>query len=73
MGNAEDPNGNIVSSVPFAMAPRRRLGRILIDAGVLTEADLEKAMSLQKESGERLGAILVSQGLVNEGCHAFRA
>lgn len=66
MGNAEEPNGNIVSSVPFAMAPRRRLGRILIDAGVLTEADLEKAMSLQKESGERLGAILVSQGLVNE-------
>jgi type IV pilus assembly protein PilB len=66
MGCASEANGNSVSSVPFAMTPRRRLGEILMDAGVLTEAELEHAMLLQRESGERLGSILVSQGLVDE-------
>ncbi len=45
---------------------RRRLGEILTDAGVLTQQDLEKALTAQKESGERLGSALVSLGLIDE-------
>lgn len=66
MGKASEMKENTASRVPLGLTPRRRLGEILIDAGVLAEADLKRAMSLQEESGERLGTILVSQGLVNE-------
>jgi type IV pilus assembly protein PilB len=45
---------------------RRKLGEILIDAGVLTQEDLDKALSAQKERGGRLGSVLVSMGLVDE-------
>jgi type IV pilus assembly protein PilB len=66
MGKASEMKENTAARVPLGLTPRRRLGEILIDAGVLAEADLKRAMSLQEESGERLGTILVSQGLVNE-------
>lgn len=66
MGKASEMKENTASRVPLGLTPRRRLGEILIDAGVLAESDLKRAMSLQEESGERLGTILVSQGLVNE-------
>lgn len=45
---------------------KRKLGEILIDAGVLTREDLENALSAQKERGGRLGSVLVSLGLVDE-------
>ena len=66
MGKASEIKENTISQVPFVVTPRRRLGEILVDAEVLTETDLKRAMSLQEESGERLGTILVSQGLINE-------
>jgi hypothetical protein len=45
---------------------RRRLGEILIEAGVLTEQQLSRALAIQKEDGRRLGAILLSYGIVAE-------
>ncbi|MGE5584253.1 MAG: GspE/PulE family protein [Bacillota bacterium] len=45
---------------------RRRLGEILIDAGVLTQGDLDMALSAQRETGGRLGSVLVSLGLIDE-------
>jgi general secretion pathway protein E len=43
---------------------RKRLGEILIDRGKLDPAALERALRLQQESGERLGTLLVTLGLV---------
>lgn len=45
---------------------KKRLGEILIDAGVLTEGDLNKALALQHESGKRLGEVLVTEGFTSE-------
>jgi len=43
---------------------RKRLGEILLDRGKLDAAALERALRLQQESGERLGTLLVTLGLV---------
>ncbi len=45
---------------------RRRLGEILIDAGVLTQEQLTKALELQGNDGPRLGSILLGHGFVPE-------
>ena len=42
----------------------RRLGEILIERGKLDAANLERALRLQQDSGEKLGALLVTLGLV---------
>jgi len=43
---------------------RKRLGEILIERGKLDQAALERALRLQQESEERLGALLVTLGVV---------
>ncbi len=65
-GNMSKPDEKTIAQVPEGVIPRRRLGEILVGAGVLTDEDLKKAISLQNETGERLGSLLVSQGLINE-------
>jgi len=42
---------------------RKRLGEILIERGKLDQANLERALRLQTETGEKLGALLVTLGL----------
>jgi general secretion pathway protein E len=42
---------------------RKRLGEILIERGKLDQANLERALRLQADSGERLGSLLVTLGL----------
>lgn len=44
----------------------KRLGEVLIAAGVITEADLERGLALQKESKERLGTVLIANGIITE-------
>jgi hypothetical protein len=51
-------------SATHESAPWRPLGRVLVDRGVLAEAELEKALQVQRESGRRLGEILVERGYV---------
>jgi type IV pilus assembly protein PilB len=43
-----------------------RLGELLVDAEVLTEARLIEALDMQKESGSRLGTVLIQKGFVTE-------
>jgi general secretion pathway protein E len=43
---------------------RKRLGEILIERGKLDQATLDRALRLQQESEERLGALLVTLGVV---------
>ena len=46
---------------------RKKLGEILIDAGVLDDMQLRSALSEQKKWGKRLGSTLVQLGFVEEG------
>jgi hypothetical protein len=43
----------------------RRLGAVLVDAGLVGEHDLVEALAEQERSGQRLGEILVARGLVS--------
>jgi len=56
---------------PAEQRPRRRLttrlGQLLLDHGLLSEEDLNKALVEQSGSGERLGHYLVENGMVEEG------
>jgi type IV pilus assembly protein PilB len=44
----------------------KRFGQLLIEAGVVTSADLDKALESQKATGERLGEALVKLKLASE-------
>lgn len=48
------------------MAFRERVGEILIKEGLITEADLERAIEYQKKNGGKLGDVLIAMGLVTE-------
>ncbi len=49
------------------MQPARlRLGQLLVDAGILSEEQLEQALAAQKVDGRKLGTLLVENGLVSE-------
>ncbi len=51
-------------------ARKRRLGEILLDAGLLTEPQLLSALAEQRRFGGKLGHTLVQLGFVNEGAMA---
>ncbi len=42
-----------------------RIGERLVAKGILDTSDLERALQIQKEKGERLGKILMKEGLVS--------
>ncbi len=48
------------------MRNRKRLGDLLIDAGIITSEQLNQALGIQKSSGEKLGEVLTSSGFVTE-------
>jgi hypothetical protein len=43
----------------------RRLGALLVEAGLVSEHDLVEALAEQKRSGQRLGEVLVARGFVS--------
>lgn len=44
----------------------KRLGEILVGAGVLTEENLNRALAEQKTSGKRLGTVLIDNNYITE-------
>lgn len=48
-------------------APQKRLGELLVDAGLLTSEQLGEALSVQQSSGKMLGAVVIDQGMVSAG------
>lgn len=46
------------------MAPRKRLGDILVDRGLLNEQQLQEALVMQRNSGEKLGNALIKLGFI---------
>jgi hypothetical protein len=49
-----------------AREKRLKLGEILVNAGILSPEDLERALGLQQGSGERLGFVLISNNYISE-------
>ena len=45
---------------------RKRLGDILVEAGVISAQQLQEALSKQKVLGKRLGKVLVDTGITTE-------
>ena len=45
---------------------RKKIGECLVQAGLITEVDLQAALTEHKRSGERLGAVLVRMNLATE-------
>jgi type IV pilus assembly protein PilB len=45
---------------------KKRLGEMLVEAGLVTEAQIKEALKVQKETGERLGRILVQKNIISE-------
>lgn len=48
------------------MRDRRRLGDILIDAGKITLAQLNRALETQRKTKKRIGEVLVDEGLITD-------
>jgi type IV pilus assembly protein PilB len=44
----------------------KRIGDLLLEAGVITEKQLNDALVMQKQSGMRLGDVLIAQGYITE-------
>ena len=45
---------------------KKKLGELLIEAGLITKEQLDNALMLQKGKNKRLGKVLVELGYVNE-------
>ncbi len=52
------------------MTPKKRLGELLIDAGVIDATQLQAALGFQRQWGVRLGQALVDLKLASEPQHA---
>jgi hypothetical protein len=55
----------IPEAVDHAQFPWRPLGSLLVDQGLLTSAELDRALAEQRRSGRLLGQVLVRRGYVN--------
>lgn len=47
-------------------AKNKRLGDLLIDAGLITQEQLQKVLQLQKATGKKIGEALIDEGYVQE-------
>ena len=45
---------------------KKNLGRILLDSGLITQAQLETALEKQKLNGKKIGEILVEENIIRE-------
>ncbi|MBN1353111.1 MAG: hypothetical protein JW994_00380 [Candidatus Omnitrophica bacterium] len=50
----------------FKRLVKKQLGELLIERGIVTKAQLDKALQVQKEKGGLIGQILVVLGFTNE-------
>ncbi|MGR5541885.1 MSHA biogenesis protein MshE, partial [Vibrio campbellii] len=45
---------------------RKRLGDLLVEEGIITEAQVQQALTAQKSTGRKLGAALIELGFLTE-------
>ena len=48
------------------ISKRKRLGELLLDAGLINEKQLEDSLRIQSQSGAKLGSILIQENYVTE-------
>ncbi len=58
-------HGFVGATAKQLMAKRLRLGEVLIEMGLISEVQLERALEMQKAKGDRLGKVLISEGFVS--------
>jgi len=56
------PDADLVCRVGASEQPRRLLGQILIETGLISEEQLLHALEAQQGTGQFLGEILIAQG-----------
>jgi len=49
-----------------SVIPFKKLGQLLVDTGIITSQQLNEALELQKQSGGKLGQILLQLGYISE-------
>jgi hypothetical protein len=59
-------NGNIVKAESATRKKKELIGNMLVRAALITEAQLEQALEIQKRSLKRLGDVLVSMGMLTQ-------
>jgi hypothetical protein len=59
-------SGNVVSAEYAGRKAREKLGAMLVRAGLITQAQLQQALDVQKRTLRRLGDILVELGMVTK-------
>ena len=57
---------SVEDAAKLAAGVRRQLGELLVQAGRITNEQLEHAIAEQKRSGEKIGEVLIRQGLLTE-------
>lgn len=66
---ATQPAGKVTEGrfgLASRQAPPREFGRTLVEAGLVSEAQLQEALVLQRRLHERLASVLVRQGMLTE-------
>lgn len=58
-------NGYLISATS-SNTKEDMLGSLLLRMGKLTKADLQKAVNFQKQTGRRIGAVMLELGLINK-------
>ena len=56
----------VIRRLPFRDSKSRRLGRLLLDRGVISQDQLAEALAQQKDESGYLGDILVEQGHIDQ-------
>src|SRR5512143_1053954 len=57
---------SIIRREASPMAQKKRLGELLVETGLLSQVNLEKALVVQQSRKERLGEVVVEMGLATE-------
>ncbi len=58
-------NGNIVAAESSMGRPADRIGRALVTQGAITQDQLDQALSVQKQTMQRLGHVLIAENLLS--------
>ena len=62
----EEPINKVKREEIAPSAKRKRLGDLLVEAGLLTVDQVNEALELQKKTGKRLGSIAIAKGWVSD-------
>jgi type IV pilus assembly protein PilB len=66
IANACDLLGELYMNLELHDSSNRKLGEYLVQLGILTSPQLEEALRFQRDTGERLGVILIRLGRISE-------